>query len=53
MENNKYVKVTKGNVTKKVDKKLVKSYVSAGWKVDTTPTITNTFAKFPYQSNNK
>lgn len=52
MENNKFVKVTKGTVTKKIDKKLVKNYVSAGWKVETTPTV-NTFAKFPYQSNHK
>lgn len=45
---NKFVKVTKGSVTKKIDKKLVKDYVSAGWKVIETPNA-NTFQKFPYQ----
>lgn len=46
----KYVKVTKDGVTKKIDKKLVKDYVSAGWVVDNTPNV-NTYTKYPYNQS--
>lgn len=45
----KYVTIQKKGVTKKIDKKLVKDYVGAGWQVVNNQQTT--YTKFSYQQH--